>query len=103
MPTIETMRATAEAAHAQYPQYAGHWDDWTVGMVTKRIRTKSGVAFEKGDQVMVSPDTRSERIPPRGLDKYRPYDEWPVKQFRTCYSFRNQIDTSVPADAVRVG
>lgn len=102
MPTIETMRASAEAAHAQYPQYAGHWDTWTAGTVTKRIRTKLGVAFEKGDEVLVSPEVREERVTPRGPDKFLPYEQWPVKPFRTCYSFRNGIDTSVPAEKVEV-
>lgn len=103
MPTIETLRASAEAAHVQYPQYAGHWDAWLVGTVTKRIRTKRGVAFERGDQVLVSPEVRAERVIPRGPDKFLPYEQWPVKQFRTCYSARNSCDTSVPVEHVRMG
>ena len=44
-----TIRAEAEAKHAQYPQYAGHWDGWGLVQVTRRVKTKMGEAFKKGE------------------------------------------------------
>lgn len=91
------LRAEAEAAHAQYPQYAGHWDGWRVAVITKRIRTKFGVAFERGDHVLVSPDTRQERvIPKRATDP-----QFETRTVATAYSWRNRIDTSVDARYVQ--
>jgi hypothetical protein len=48
--TIATdVREVADAAHVQYPQYAGYWDTWVPVRITSRIRTKGGVRFEVGD------------------------------------------------------
>lgn len=72
----------ANAAHRQYPQYAGHWDgpEWRVVRVTRRVETKMGVAFEAGDVTIGNPDA----------DHF-----W-------AYSFRNNIDTAVAPDWVDV-
>lgn len=71
----------AALAHAEYPQYDGHWDgpEWFLVKFTRRVRTKSGVAFEPGDVSIA-------RSPEDG-------DEYP-----TAYSLRNKIDTSVDWD-----
>ncbi|MEK6443690.1 hypothetical protein [Pseudonocardia sp. T1-2H] len=75
-------RAEAEAAHAAYPQYLGHWTDWTLVEITEHVRTKSGIAFEPGDLVLANPK------------------RWD-SMFVTCYSYRNGVDTSVPSSFVR--
>jgi hypothetical protein len=72
-----------------------------VAEVTSRVRTKLGVAFEAGDLVLVSPEVWEDRVIPRGPDKFLPYEQWPLKQFATAYSYRNGIDTSVPVAKVR--
>ncbi|HEV3072126.1 MAG TPA: hypothetical protein VGY76_11965 [Solirubrobacteraceae bacterium] len=44
----------ADTAHAEYPQYAGHWDgeEWQVGIIRRRVSTKAGIALEPGDIVL---------------------------------------------------
>jgi hypothetical protein len=94
------LRAEAAAEHAQYPQYDGYWDDWRLAEVTRRVKTKRGVAFEPGDLVLVSPEVRSEKVPPRNALTV-PYEQWPVKQFATAYSTRNKGNTGFDASYVR--
>ena len=92
-------RREAEAKHAQYPQYVGHWDGWRIAEITRTVRTKLGTAFEAGDLVLVSTTVREERIPPTGRGSAgTPYADWPVKRFATAYSYRNGIDTSIPVE-----
>jgi hypothetical protein len=71
------VEAAAEAEHAAYPQYVGHWagPEWVLVRLTRRITTKLGLAFERGDV------TLGKRGPITG--------EW------TVYSLRNGIDTAV--------
>lgn len=45
----DVLRAEAEAAHKSYPQYAGHWDGWTIGYLTADVKTKAGLAGTKGE------------------------------------------------------
>lgn len=73
--------AEAADAHAQYPQYEGHWDgpEWRLAVFTGRVRTKGGIAFEKGDVTIARP--------PANRDEH---DRHPV-----AYSRRNRIDTAV--------
>jgi hypothetical protein len=77
----------AEQDNAQWPQYKGHWrgDEWVLVKIKRRIRTKLGVAFEKGDVTIAKRDESVEH-----------------KGFFTAYSLRNKIDTSVPENAVEV-
>lgn len=100
---VEALRAKlvaqANAAHAQYPQYAGHWDAWRLAEVTRRQTGKSGLQFETGDLTLVSPETRTDKIPPRGTSL--PYAQWPEVLFTTAYSFRTGNDTAVRADRIR--
>ena len=49
--------AAADAAHAQYPQYAGHWDGWVAMRATREVRTKGGVRVTAGEVVLVDPAT----------------------------------------------
>ena len=89
----------AAEAHAQYPQYAGHWDGWRVAEITRNVRTKMGQAFRAGELVLVAPDTRTDKVAPRG--QRLSYEDWPTKEFATAYSRSNGIDTAVPATYVR--
>jgi hypothetical protein len=99
----QTLVAEATEAFKRYPQYEGHWDGWRVAEITRRVRTKLGVAFEAGDLVLVAPETHTERIPPR--DPFEaaslPYEDWPTKEFASAYSRRNGITTAVPVAYVR--
>lgn len=69
----------ADARHAQYPQYVGHWDggEWQIGVIHRRVRTKLGVAFEAGDVVLWR-DQRDEE-----------------NSYLTAYSVRNEVDTAI--------
>jgi hypothetical protein len=94
-------RAEAESAHAQYPQYAGHWNGWRIAEITRTVRTKLGVAFEVGDLVLVSPEVREDKVAPRGRNEFADYADWPIKQFATAYSYRNGCDTAISVTDVR--
>lgn len=80
----QQLKLRAAEKVAQYPQYSGHWEGWRVGQVTRRVKTKMGVAFEAGDLALVAPERQ--RYQTRG--------------YVTAYSERNQIDTSIPESAV---
>ncbi len=47
--TAAQIKTQAQALHAQYPQYKGHWDNYRLVRVNRRIKTKAGVAFIKGE------------------------------------------------------
>ena len=79
--------AQAEAEHAQYPQYKNFWNLWVVGTVKKDVKTKLGLAFRKGDRVLVQPEIRDSR----GQSFARRSTFLSV----TAYSFRNKCNTSV--------
>jgi len=44
-------KAAARAAHEDFPQYNGYWDgpEWVLVRMNRRVKTKMGVAFEKGE------------------------------------------------------
>lgn len=75
-----TLRMAAEADNAAYPQYAGHWDGWGVCRVKRRVTTKMGVAFEKGDLAICRPSI---------------FDPETGKRTITLYSARNAVDTGI--------
>jgi hypothetical protein len=100
---IESLRQAliteAAAAHAQYPQYAGHWDTWRVAEVTRPVRTKMGQAFRANELALVAPETSTDRVCPKG--SLADYADWPMVEFATAYSRSNGIDTAVRADYIR--
>ena len=98
--TRTVLIAQADADLGHHPQYKGYWNDWAVGTVTRKVRTKLGVAFEKGDVVLVSPKIETNKVPVRG--KSLPYAEWPTKSFAVCYSFRNKCNTQIDAKSVKL-
>jgi hypothetical protein len=86
---VEALRrgllAEAIERHAPYPQYAGYFDDWQLIEVTKRVRTKLGVAFETGDVVLGT----------------RPNPVMNLPEHYTCYSRRTGANTAVPVKHAR--
>lgn len=80
--------AEAAAAHEQYPQFAGYWDGWELSLITETIRTKAGLSFEKGDRVLVEPGLRTD-----------PFNGQLIR-YRTAYSPRTRMNTSLPAHNV---
>lgn len=75
----------ADAAHAEYPQYAGHWEgeEWQVGVIRRRVRTRAGIAFEPGDVVL-----------------------WRIKRdeetrYLTAYSVRHEVKTTVKPSNIK--
>jgi hypothetical protein len=79
------VKAQAEATHAAFPQYKGHWDGWVLVEVTKNIKTKLGQAFRKGEKSIAMRETDGELA---GC--------WAV------YSVSNKVDTIVNAKHVKV-
>lgn len=47
--TLEEIKREAAARFAPYPQYDGYTEAFVLFEVKRRIRTKMGVAFEKGE------------------------------------------------------
>lgn len=86
-----TIVAQAAERHAPYPQYAAHWDgpEWQLVTITKRVKTKLGVAFEPGDVTLARADRGDGYPHPKG---------W---TFLMAYSVRNGIDTSVRVEHTR--
>lgn len=52
----QRLTAEADASHAEYPQYAGHWDWWVVVRVVKPIRHR-GLLTPKGTFLLLDPDS----------------------------------------------
>jgi hypothetical protein len=79
-PTKDDIIRQAEAAHLAYPQYRGHWrgSEWKLVLLRRDIRTKMGLAFERGD-VTIS----------------RPAQDHPG--YVDAYSTRNNVDTRIGA------
>ena len=85
-PTKTELTALADAQNAQWPQYKGVFDGglWFRCEVRRQIRTKMGVAFDKGEITIAKPC------------------EFDAGRLVTAYSFKNRIQTSIPNGAVRV-
>jgi hypothetical protein len=57
---LAALKDDAVREHAAYPQYAGYFDRYRLGRVTRRIKTKAGVAFEVGDLCIFAPTLHSD-------------------------------------------
>jgi hypothetical protein len=73
----------AIATHSKYPQYKDHWDGWGLCRVLVRVKTKAGVAFERGDLALYKVERRDT------------FGEPPLVV--TLYSNRNGVDTTIGA------
>jgi|ETNvirnome_2_300_1030623.scaffolds.fasta_scaffold111839_1 hypothetical protein len=74
------IRVIAYSAHAECPQYDYHWAGWRLVRVKQQVTTKGGLAFADGDFALMNPSVNK--------DQQR-------DGFRTVYSIRNGVDTSV--------
>lgn len=79
----EQLRDEARAATARYPQYAGKYDGHRLGRLTRTVKTKMGVAGEKGDLVIYCDDV---------------LESSPVVSF---WSRSNKIDTLVSVETIQ--
>lgn len=48
--------AAAEQAFSDYPQFAGHWDTWTVATMARRVYRHGKTFADKGERVLVCPE-----------------------------------------------
>lgn len=90
-PTRQDLIDAVTALHRCYPQYIGHWDKCMRVQITQSVVTKAGTAFLPGEVTLMHVEddfTRQARGLTHGL--------------RSCYSFRNRMDTSVPVEAIKV-
>lgn len=78
----------ADRRHAEFPQYAGHWNGWTLGRARRTVVTKGGRRFVGGDVVLVEPAAQRTAI--------SMYAE------KTAYSVRGAVDCSVGYDVERI-
>lgn len=78
--TRSQILAIAISTHAEFPQYEGRWDNWTVVKINQDLITKAGVDFKENDMALMKPDDGTQG----------------KNQFVTCYSIRNSVDTAVP-------
>jgi len=81
--TVAMLKTLAARAVAQYPQYAGHFDGYVAVRIKRDVRTKMGLAFEKGEIAIAQPTADADG-------------------FRTVWSVKNKVDTSVRASHVEV-
>jgi hypothetical protein len=76
----ERLKAAAEARVAQYPQYKGHFDMYILVCIKRKVKSKSGLAFEKDELAIAKPLAE---LSTNG------------KFYYTVWSHRNGVDTSV--------
>jgi len=70
--TVKTeLIAVAEDQHAQYPQYRGHWDTWSVGTLRKDIKSRGAVIGVRGENVLVDPDSLTKPDDPEVVAGWR--------------------------------
>ncbi len=72
----------AASQMAAYPQYAGHFDGYQVARATKTVKTKMGLAWNKGELLIYKTESRD-------------IGRGPEICF-TAYSVRNRCDTGIP-------
>lgn len=51
----EKLLAEANASHAQYAQYGGHWDAWVVARATRDIKQRGALVLRKGELCLLDP------------------------------------------------
>lgn len=80
--TLTSLKATAAAQVARYPQYKDHFAIYRLVRVKRDVKTKMGLAFARGEYaIAVDQDPEPTRVR--------------CEKFVTVWSKRNQIDTSV--------
>lgn len=103
MDTITTLTSEAEATHAEYPQYRDHWNDWTVAVAKRDVKSRGAVIVSKGDSVLFNPASRvvlvDFDVDPKS--SHATFDKRMVgKEFGTFYCPKNLsgCDTSLRTD-----
>lgn len=89
---FQVLKTAAERSVASYPQYRGHFDNYILVRIRRTVRTKFGVAFEKGDYAIAAPQAHP--VEGQGVR--------PVRMFRDVWSQLNEIDTSIEERHVEV-
>jgi len=84
------LKAEAAEAMAKYPQYAGHFDGYRLGRAKRTVRTKMGVAVEKGELVIFKTEKDEGWKILRGEDRMA----------AVFWSRTNRCDTMVLADEI---
>ena len=81
--TLTSLKATATAQVAKYPQYKNHFTTYRLVRIKSDVKTKMGLAFARGEFAIAT--EKKDELP--GLPS--------SGKFVTVWSRRNQIDTSV--------
>ena len=81
--TLTSLKATATAQVAQYPQYKNHFTTYRLVRIKSDVKTKAGLAFARGEFAIAT--EKKDELP--GLPS--------SGKFVTVWSRRNQLDTSV--------
>lgn len=69
--TLVAMRSVPQATHADYPQYAGHWDDWVLVVLARNIELKGGRGLDRW-QVTIGQRRPADTHLPEGWSVYSP-------------------------------
>lgn len=96
---LVALRSAARAAHEDFPQYCGYWDgpEWVLVRMSRRVKTKMGVAFEKGEVALArrSPkEPNSSSLSPAARAELN-------KPSWEAYSVRNRCNTIVAVKAAK--
>lgn len=81
--TLTSLKATAAAQVARYPQYKNHFASYRLVRIKSDVKTKGGLAFARGEYAIAT--EKKDELP--GLPS--------SGRFVTVWSRRNQVDTSV--------
>jgi hypothetical protein len=80
---LESLKSDAAASMAQYPQYAGKFNDYVLVKIKKDVKTKMGLAFSKNEVTIA---------------EKHPYAELP--DCISVWSFKNKTSTVIKAKLV---
>ena len=81
--TLTSLKATATAQVAQYPQYKNHFTTYRLVRIKSDVKSKTGLAFARGEFAIAT--EKKDELP--GLPS--------SGKFVVVWSRRNQIDTNV--------
>ncbi len=91
-PAYEAVRAmligAAEIQMSPYPQYKGVFQSYVLAKVNRNVKTKMGVAFSKDELVICDPTPN--------------YSGTQCRNYITAWSWKNKVNTSIPASSIEV-
>lgn len=91
--------AEAERQHAAHPQYAGHWDSWSVGTLKRDVKSRGALVGSKDDFVLYDPESFTTEDHPEVVAGFR------AAGFVTVYlsaHYAGGCDTSIRATYLKV-